>query len=218
MMYFLFFSCLVGIISLIPFYCWSVEHIRFQEKFGQKGIQITKILGLITGWGFFIFLFGIWITPQPKFIIPILPEIMIFIPIITFTIPAFHFIISLPVILTGAWYGIVGVKYLSLKVAETHKPERVISEGIYSKIRHPQYFGAILAHIGISLILSSLFSMISTPLIILVIYLFSWKEEKELEREFGKEYIAYKNHTPMLLPRLRKKELKINNNIFSVFV
>lgn len=208
MIYFLFFSCLVGIISLIPFYCWSVEHIRFQEKFGKKGIIITKIFGLIAGWGFFIFLFGIWITPQPTFRIPILPEIKILIPIISLTIPAFHFIISLPIILTGAWFGIVGVKYLSLKVAETHKPERVISEGIYSKIRHPQYFGAILAHIGISLFLSSLFSMISTPLIILIIYIFSWKEEKELEREFGKEYIAYKNKTPMLLPRLRNKRIK----------
>ncbi|KKM81520.1 hypothetical protein LCGC14_1329010 [marine sediment metagenome] len=207
-MYSLFFYCLVGIILLIPFYCWSFEHIRFQEKFGQKGIIITKIFGLISGWGFFFFLFGIWITPQPKFRIPILPEIMILIPIISLTIPAFHFIISLPIILTGAWFGIIGVKYLSLKVAETHKPERVISEGIYSKIRHPQYFGAILAHIGISLFLSSLFSMISTPLIIIIIYLFSWKEEKELEREFGKEYLAYKNNTPMLLPRLRNKRIK----------
>jgi len=207
-MFFLFISCLVGIISLIPFYWWSVEHTRFQEKFGQKGIQLTKIFGLIAGWGFFIFLFGIWITPQPKFKIPILSEISIIIPIINLRIPVFHFVVSLPIILIGAWYGIVGVKYLTLKVAETHKPEKVISEGPYSKIRHPQYFGAILAHIGISLLLSSLFSMISTPLIILIIYIFSWKEEKELEREFGKEYIDYKNNAPMLFPRLRNKRIK----------
>jgi len=80
------------------------------------------------------------------------------------------------------------------------------STGIYSRIRHPQYFGATLAHIGISFLLSSLFSILSTPIVFAVIYLFSWKEEKELMREFGKEYGDYKKRVPMLIPRIKSKK------------
>jgi len=61
-MYLIFLISVFGMISIIPFYFWSVEHIKLQEKYGpKKGIKIAKILGLVSGWGFFIFLFGIWI-------------------------------------------------------------------------------------------------------------------------------------------------------------
>ena len=205
-MYLMFLISVFGMISIIPFYFWSVEHIKLQEKYGQmKGLKIAKIFGLISGWGFFIFLFGIWISFQPKFEIPFFRYKL---DIFGFSIPLFHLILAIPIISTGAWFGIVGVKEVSLKVAETHRPTEVISTGIYTKIRHPQYFGAILSHIGISLLLSSLFSTLSTPLIIAVIYLFSWKEEKELTREFGKKYEDYKNITPMLIPRIRLKKFR----------
>ena len=202
-MYIFFFICIAGMLLLIPIYFLSVEHLRLQKKYGEKkGLKITEIFGLISGWGFFIFLFGIWISFQPKFEIPFFQYNL---NIIGLQIPLFHLILAVPVISTGAWFGIVGVKKVTLKVAETHRPEKVISTGIYSKIRHPQYFGAILSHIGITILLSSLYSLLSTPLIIFLIYLFSWKEEKELIREFGKEYEVYKKKVPMLLPRIRSK-------------
>ena len=104
--------------------------------------------------------------------------------------------------------GIVGVKEITLKVAETHIPERVIDTGIYSKIRHPQYLGAILSHIGISILLSSFYSLLTTPLIIFLIYIMSWKEEKELLNEFGQGYENYRRSVPMLIPRLSKRKVK----------
>jgi len=104
----------------------------------------------------------------------------------------------------GAWLGIAGVKEITLKVAETHQPKKIITTGIYSIIRHPQYFGAILAHVGISILLSSLYSLLSTPLIIIFNYLISWKEEKELIKEFGKDYEDYKKNVPILIPKLRR--------------
>ncbi len=202
-MYIFFFICIAGMLLLIPIYFLSVEHLRLQKKYGEKkGLKITEIFGLISGWGFFIFLFGIWISFQPKFEIPFFQYNL---NIIGLQIPLFHLILAVPVISTGAWFGIVGVKKVTLKVAETHRPEKVISTGIYSRIRHPQYFGAILSHIGVTILLSSLYSLLSTPLIIFLIYLFSWKEEKELIREFGKEYEVYKKKVPMLLPRIRSK-------------
>jgi len=204
-MYILFFICMLGIILIAPIHFLSVGHLKLQEKYGkQKGTQIAKIFGLISGWGFFIFLIGIWISPQPRFIIPIFQKISILIPIINFSIQLFHLIISIPFLIFGAWLGIAGVKEITLKVAETHQPKKIITTGIYSIIRHPQYFGAILAHVGISILLSSLYSLLSTPLIIIFNYLISWKEEKELIKEFGKDYEDYKKNVPILIPKLRR--------------
>jgi protein-S-isoprenylcysteine O-methyltransferase Ste14 len=205
-MYLIFFISATGILLILPFYFWSLEHKKFFKHFGQrKGKILTATFGLISGWGFFLFLFGLWISPQPRFNIPILTSSLNFISFFSFSISVLHFIISLPIILIGAWFGIVGVRETSLKVAETHRPEKIINTGVYSRIRHPQYFGAILSHIGISILLSSLYSTLSIPIIVFIIFLLSWKEEKELYKEFGQEYEDYKKNVPMLLPRLRKK-------------
>jgi len=40
---------------------------------------------------------------------------------------------------------------------------------------------------------------------IVLIFLISWKEEKELIREFGKEYEDYREKVPMLMPKLRRE-------------
>ena len=70
-------------------------------------------------------------------------------------------------------------------------------------MRHPQYFGGILAHIGISFLLSSFFSLLVLPIIIILNFLICWKEEKELIKEFGNEYEEYKKKVPILFPKLR---------------
>jgi len=192
---------------MVPLHFLSVEHLKFQKKYGEnKGKKITGVLGLTSGWGFFIFWFGIWISPQPRLIIPLMQNPNFIIPIINFSIPIFHLIISIPFILIGAWFGIGSVRETSLKVAETHRTERIVSTKIYSLIRHPQYFGGVLAHIGISFLLSSLFSLIFTPLVILLNILIAWKEEKELIKEFGEDYETYKENVPMFFPKLKKRK------------
>ncbi|MFX1328334.1 MAG: methyltransferase family protein [Promethearchaeota archaeon] len=190
---------------MVPVHFLSVEHIKLQKKHGkEKGTKIGDILGMVSGWGFFLFWFGVWFSPQPRFSIPLFQNLIFLIPILNLSIPLFHLIISIPFILVGAWFGIGSVKETSLKVAETHRAEKVISSGLYSVIRHPQYFGGILAHIGISILLSSFLSLILTPIVIFLNFLISWKEEKELIREFGKDYEDYKKTVPMFIPKLRK--------------
>ena len=206
-MYPWFIFSILGMCFMVPFHFLSVEHIKFQKKYGtDKGNKITGILGLTSGWGFFIFWFGIWISPQPRLIIPFMQNPSIIIPFINFSIPIFYLLISVPFILIGAWFGIVSVRETSLKVAETHRTEKIVSTKIYSLIRHPQYFGGILAHIGISFLLSSLLSLILTPLVILLNFLVAWKEEQELIKEFGIDYENYKEKVPMFFPKLKKQK------------
>ncbi len=206
-MYPWFIFSILGMCVMVPLHFLSVEHLKFEKKFGmEKGKKITTILGLTSGWGFFAFWFGIWISPQPRLVIPFLQIPSFTVPFINVFIPLSHLLISIPFILIGAWFGIGSVRTTTLKVAETHRTERIVSTKIYSLMRHPQYFGGILAHIGISFLLSSLFSLLFTPLVIFLNFLVAWKEEKELIKEFGEEYKSYRDRVPMLFPKIKKQK------------
>ena len=199
-----FFVCVLGAIATLPLHFLSVEHLKLQENHGkEKGTKIGGIYGLISGWIFFFFWMGIWFSPQPRFSVPILQNLSVFVPVFSFSIPLLHLIICTPFLVPGAWLAIRGVKATTLKVAEMHRTEKIVTTGVYSIVRHPQYLGGWLAHVGISFLLSAWYSLLSAALIVILIYLMSRKEEEELVREFGKEYEDYKKKVPMLVPRLR---------------
>ncbi|MFX1390050.1 MAG: methyltransferase family protein [Promethearchaeota archaeon] len=207
MIYIWFIVSFLGMCAMIPVHFLSVEHLKLHQKYGdKKGTKIGDALSIISGWIFFLFWFGVWISPQPRFLIPFYETLIFYIPIINLSISLLHLIISLPFIIIGIWFGIGGVRKTTLKVAETHRPEKVISTGLYSIIRHPQYFGGVIAHFGITILLSALFSLFITPGVIILNILISWKEERELIKEFGKEYEDYMKNVPMFLPRLRKQK------------
>ena len=205
-MYIWFFICVLAVIAAIPLHFLSVEHLKLQERYGkEKGTKIGEIYGLISGWGFFFFWMGIWVSPQPRFTIQILQNLSVLVPVVNFSIPLLHLVISISFLLLGAWLGIKGVKGVTLRVAETHRTDKIVTTGVYSIVRHPQHLGALLAHGGISFLFSAWYSLLFTPLMVVLIYLISRKEEEELVREFGKEYEVYKKRVPMLMPKLKGK-------------
>ncbi len=180
----------------------SVEHTKLQEKYGNdKGTKIGKNYAMLSS-SEFIFWIALFILPQPTFTIPILSNSVI--TVADLSIPIVHLVVSLPLIAVGAWFGIEGVRETGMELAETHcSPKKILDKGIYSIVRHPQYFGWILAHIGISILLSVWYSMLFTPVLIVCVYVISKKEEVELIREFGEEYAHYKENVPMLVPGLK---------------
>ena len=199
----LFYVSLFGFIGITLPYFLSLEHLKLEERYGKiKGRKIGEIFGVISGWFFFLFWFGIWLSPQDRFIIPFFQDYYIQIPILSVKIYLVNFLIFIPLFVAGAWFGIKGVIQTSMKVAEIHRTDKIVRTGVYSIMRHPQYFGGILAHFGFSFLLSTLYSLLATPLVIAVIYIISWKEERELTKEFGKEYVDYKTKVPMLVPKL----------------
>ena len=88
-------------VASVPLHFISVEHLKLQEKFGKrKGTKIAEVCGLVSGWGFFSFWFGIWVSPQPKFSVSIFNDVYdISIQIIDFSIPLLHLIISIILII-----------------------------------------------------------------------------------------------------------------------
>ncbi len=178
----------------------SVEHTQFQEKYGkEKGTEICKNYGILSGALESVALIGLWVSPQPTFAVQVFPYLVISVD--NFSTPILHLIFSLPLMVSAIWFGIGGVKAVGFRVAETHaSPERIITRGVYSIVRHPQYFGWFLAHVGMSILFSACYSLLFTPILIIIIYLISRKEEEELVKEFGKEYEDYRKKVPMLLP------------------
>ncbi|MHA3963827.1 MAG: methyltransferase family protein [Candidatus Thorarchaeota archaeon SMTZ1-45] len=197
-MSFWFLLSMVGLILVVPVHFLSVEHSKLDGKYGmEKGFKIGAVLGMVSGWGFFLFLIGLWVSPQEKFSIQILGVSFL-------SLPLSHLLFATVFLLPGAWLGIKGVTEMGLKAAETHRADRVISTGVYSKVRHPQYLGAIFSHIGASFLFSGYFSLLVTPLVCGINYILCWKEEQELIREFGEEYLKYRENVPMLIPRFGK--------------
>ncbi len=198
---------MLGVIAVMPLHFLSVEHLKLEKRYGrQKGIRICEILGLISGWGFFIFWMGIWVSPQPRFTIPIFHDLSVSLPVVDLSIPLLHLLIVAFTLVPGAFLGIEGVRETGLKAAETHRTKKIVTNGAYSIVRHPQYLGGLLAHVGISFLLSAWYSLISTPLMVLLIFLISNKEEEELTKEFGNEYENYKKKVPMLMPKAHSSD------------
>jgi protein-S-isoprenylcysteine O-methyltransferase Ste14 len=75
------------------------------------------------------------------------------------------------------------------------KIKKLVTWGIYSKIRHPLYWGINLTLIGLSLIHLNIF--LSAISFIIVIYFFSRMhvEDRFLIRELGTKYLDYKKKT-----------------------
>lgn len=208
-MYIWFFICVLCMFTAILIHFKSVEHIRLQRKYGKKrGAKIGKIYGAVSGTMEFIFLIGLWISPQPRFTIPLSSDLTV--SVFNLSIPILHLVISTLLTAAGARFGIEGARTTGMEVAETHcKPNKLETTGIYSTVRHPQYLGWILSHIGLSTFLSAWYSMLFTPILITLIYLISKKEEDELIREFGEEYRDYQEKVPMLIPKFWPKKWTI---------
>jgi protein-S-isoprenylcysteine O-methyltransferase Ste14 len=197
-----FAVCLAGFILILVPYFLSLEHWRLRQLFGEeRSVIVGDTLGVVSGWGFFGFWIGLWIAPQEG-----LPVIGYTVSVLGSEVSLLYLLLSLVFLVPAFWLGLGGVRQLSLRVSETHRPVGVVSGGVYGLVRHPQYLGGVMGHLGVSLLLSSRDSLLVTPIVVCVVYLICWKEEKELVREFGDQYREYQGKVPMLVPRPQRTD------------
>ena len=103
-------------------------------------------------------------------------------------------IAALFMILNG-WYNIYK-KYWS---RETGKGSLVTS-GIYRFIRHPQYSGLLLLSLGMILNWATLSLLILFPVMIFMYLRLAKREERDMQAEFGEEYVNYMKRTKRFIP------------------
>lgn len=96
----------------------------------------------------------------------------------------------------GSLLFIVGIVFVIM--SHIHIPgygtKELRTTGIYSKLRHPMYFGFILWLVGFPLFWQSIMTLISAILWIPAFVSWQILEEKQLEKKFP-EYRAYKKRT-----------------------
>ena len=191
-----FTICLVGYVVILIPYWLSLEHGRLEDMFGERSRTVGNVLGIISGWGFFGFWIGLWISPQTRFMLGY--EL--------FTAWDIKFTpvnVGGGLLLTAiaAYIGIKSVMELGLKVSETHRADKVVTTGYYGVVRHPQYMAGVIGHFGVSLFLGSRDALLATPVILIAVYALCWKEEVELVKEYGHNYLKYQREVPMFFPR-----------------
>ncbi len=77
---------------------------------------------------------------------------------------------------------------------------QLVTDGIYKHVRHPQNLGILLATLGMIVYQFSPISALLWPVLVILYYRLSKKEEKDMENKFGEEYREYKLRVPMLIP------------------
>ncbi len=95
--------------------------------------------------------------------------------------------------------------YRGWKLIHEGKEDELVTSGIYSYIRHPQYVGMWLITVGFLIQWPTLITLVMWPVLMIVYYRLSMREERELAKKFGKEFYEYKNRVPAFIPWRGKK-------------
>jgi len=79
----------------------------------------------------------------------------------------------------------------------------LLTEGIYSQVRHPRYLAVTLGMLAFALFTNYLAMYVLALLIIPGLYWVVLLEEKELRDRFGSDYVSYSERVPMFFPKMR---------------
>lgn len=87
-------------------------------------------------------------------------------------------------------------------VHRARRESRLATAGVYAKIRHPQYTGLFMIIFGEGIVhWPTIVSVAAFPIIVGAYVLLARKEERDVLREFGNEYLEYRRRVPMFIPR-----------------
>jgi methanethiol S-methyltransferase len=80
--------------------------------------------------------------------------------------------------------------------------DQLITTGMYSLVRHPQYTGLFIGLFGEGVVhWPTLFSVGLLPIIVLAYGWLARNEEKRVIDQFGEAYLDYQRQVPMFIPR-----------------
>ena len=80
---------------------------------------------------------------------------------------------------------------------------RLLTDGVYGVVRHPQYAGIFLAVFGQLVHWPTIPTLALAPLIVFAYVRLARREERRMVERFGEAYIAYRRQVPMFFPRWR---------------
>ena len=85
---------------------------------------------------------------------------------------------------------------------EVLSSSRLLTDGAFSRVRHPLYLASLLFYLFLIALTLSLISLLVFMGIFIFYNIIAAYEEKFLEKKFGQEYIDYRKKVPRWIPRL----------------
>lgn len=113
--------------------------------------------------------------------------------------PHFNWLHILSFVFLGGGFWILASAWPPLYRAQ--KAHRLATEGIYARLRHPQYAGFILIMLGFLIQWPTILTLLMFPILVTMYVRLAISEEREVEREFGQAWRDYAAHTPRFVPR-----------------
>ena len=89
------------------------------------------------------------------------------------------------------------------EVLSNHREQRLVTTGIRARVRHPVYLAHLCEMLGWSIGTGLVVCYGLTVFAIVTGAIMIAMEDVELEQRFGKEYVAYREQVPAVLPRVR---------------
>jgi len=108
-----------------------------------------------------------------------------------------------------ASFALIGLGFWLLSVAwpvlyRAQRDGRVAQEGVYARIRHPQYVGFFLIMTGFLIQWPTLLTLAMYPILVWVYARLSIVEERDSLTRFGEEYRRYMATVPRFIPHHRR--------------
>jgi protein-S-isoprenylcysteine O-methyltransferase Ste14 len=87
-------------------------------------------------------------------------------------------------------------------IHRVRREDRLATEGVYTRVRHPQYTGLFMIVFGEGIVhWPTIVSVAGLPIIVGAYTLLARKEERQMLQKFGDEYREYQRRVPMFIPR-----------------
>ncbi len=205
--YFFFRNWLIVVLSILLFSLFIVAFLRPFKRQNWASLSVTEAFFV----SLFTEMFGIPLTIYflSGFLgVPLTPD------------PLHGHLFAATLAILGFWTIDVGVSvvmvvsivmllaaaHLIIKGWRTvYRRGGLVTTGLYSQVRHPQYLGIILSSIAFLIQWPTIPTLAMFPILVLAYYRLAKREEKEMAERFGSKYIEYKRSVPMFLPRLTRR-------------
>ncbi|MEZ5318113.1 MAG: isoprenylcysteine carboxylmethyltransferase family protein [Vicinamibacterales bacterium] len=88
------------------------------------------------------------------------------------------------------------------RVHQARREKRLVTDGVYARMRHPQYSGLFLIVFGEGVVhWPTIVSVAAFPIIVAAYTMLARKEERQMLAQFGDTYREYQRRVPMFIPR-----------------
>ena len=163
---------------------------RIIDRWGKEGyariFNATSIITLLIAFLSMNFWDWIYFVTQPALIQPLL------------------FILGILLGVGGAVMAMMASRVISVSTVADMRTDRkaeLVTDGIYSRVRHPLYLATLLVFLALALIYPFPVFIVFSLSMIFYTMIGAYFEERKLVKHYGDEYIEYKKTAGFILPR-----------------